>query len=92
MKKDYSKNCEIYFEHSLDISGFSYLVIFGHHINGGFIALPGWNITCEASAFADNNGYNAQRLATAGLPENVAEFIAEDIDTWIKSRKRELVS
>ena len=82
---DYTKNCEIFFEQSLDINGFSYLVIFGHHINGGFIAIPGWNIACEASGFSGNENYNIQKLADAGLPVNVAEVIAEKIDEWLKS-------
>ena len=80
----YTDSCEIYIEESISIGGFSYLYIFGRHINGGFICLPGWNIACEASALQDNESFNLERLITAGLPKNVASAIAEHINKYIK--------
>ena len=53
LEHNFTKNTKIYFEHNLEINENSYLIIFGHHINGGFIAIPDWNICCEASANSD---------------------------------------
>ena len=55
LEHDFTKNTKVYFEHSVEINDNSYLIIFGHHINGGFIAIPNWNICCEASAHNDNS-------------------------------------
>lgn len=37
-------------EISVDYGGNNYLVIYGQHINGGFISIPNWNVCVEASA------------------------------------------
>lgn len=84
---DYTKHCEVYFERSLDIKGFSYLVIFGHHINGGFLALPGWNIACEATDRPGNVHYNVQKLTSAGLPAGVAWEIANVTEEWLGTNR-----
>jgi len=79
----YTDTCKIHIEESISISGFNYLYIFGKHINGGFICLPGWNIACEASALPYSEDYNKDRLAKAGLPEKVASAIANRIGEYI---------
>lgn len=73
-----SEKNQIYFEHSVEIEGYSYLIIFGHHINGGFIAIPNWNICCEASSDADVI-YNSTKLHEAGLEINISKAIANYI-------------
>ena len=80
----FTQSCKIYIEESISIGGFSYLYIFGRHINGGFICLPGWGITCEASALPNNESYNRDRLTVAGLPENVSSVIAVHIGKVVK--------
>lgn len=37
LEHNFTKNTKIYFEHNVEINENSYLIIFGHHINGGFI-------------------------------------------------------
>lgn len=65
-------------EISVDYDGFNYLVIFGHHINGWFIAIPNHGISCEAAEPLDVV-YNANRLARViGSP--VANEIAYAIN------------
>lgn len=80
---NYKESCKVYIEESLSIGGFSYLYIFGKHINGGFICLPSWNIACEASALPYNEEYNRNRLISAGLPNNVASEIARKISKYV---------
>ena len=66
-------------EISVAIDGFSYLVIFGKHINGGFCALPQEGISCELSAhdnFGDI-GYNTASLNRKLKSKAKAHAIAE---------------
>lgn len=68
-------------EISVAIDGFSYLVIFGKHINGGFCALPQEGISCELSAHDNfsNTGYNAANLNRKFKSMAKARAIAEAI-------------
>lgn len=52
------------FEISVNYDGLNYLVIYGQHINGGFCAIPNWNISCEMSTPSDTffNREQLQRL------------------------------
>ena len=75
------------FEKSIDIDGCNYLVIYGTHINGGYIAIPNWNICCEAAAKAGETFYNTEQLIKAGLSENAAKGIAYAIDESINPVK-----
>ena len=65
-------------EISVDYDGFNYLVIFGNHINGGFIAVVSHGICCEASS-PDNIIYNMERLVHAGMKKRTARKIAESV-------------
>lgn len=68
-------------EISVAVDGFSYLVIFGRHINGGFCALPQEGISCELSAhdnFSDI-GYNTASLSRVLKSKAKAHAIAEVI-------------
>lgn len=49
-------------EFSVDHNGFNYLVIYGHHINGWFIAIPNWQICTEAGP-PDSVPYNTEKLS-----------------------------
>ena len=83
-KQNFTKNTKIYFEHCVEIKDNSYLIIFCHHINGGFIAIPNWNICCEASDHSDSCYYNRIKLMDAGMDEITARGISEYINSWIE--------
>ncbi len=83
LEKDFSDSTKIIFEHSLEIEGKSYLIIFGHHINGGFICIPSRNIGCEISDLPYRSDYNTKRLIEAGLKEKTARMIADYIEESI---------
>lgn len=48
-------------EMNIDAGGFSFLCIFGEYINGGFLAIPEWNVCVDLSD-ADDFDYNASRI------------------------------
>lgn len=75
------------YEFSVDYQGFSYLVIFGKHVNGWFISLPRINVSCE-SADPLNVDYNRSNLVEKSkLDGDFALFIAEKIkDLWYREK------
>lgn len=77
---DWTPSVKVFFEHSISVNGSDYMVIFGQHINGGFISIPNWNISCEASTILPTSGYNAERLVQAGMDEETAVAIANYVD------------
>lgn len=68
-------------EISVDCGKFNYLVIFGHHINGGFIAIVNYGICCEASS-PDSINYNTERLIRAGMTRKHAQEVAASIAAY----------
>ncbi len=68
----------VLWEQSLAIGNNSYLVIYGEHTNGWFIAIPNWGICIEAAEAADIN-YNTDRFQGVGLSENHAVALAQAI-------------
>lgn len=66
-KADYQITCTYTFtlqdtnEFSVDWNGYSFLIIYGHHVNGWFIAIPNWQASTEA-AFPTDVFYNTERL------------------------------
>lgn len=66
-------------ELSLNFDGLNYLVIFGHHVNGGFIALPNAGICVEGSRDPNNTIYNSEKLQLTGLSKDHADTIAHAI-------------
>lgn len=69
-------------EFTMDIGDWSYLVIYGKHINGYFCAVPNWGVGCEMSK-SDSIAYNATKLATNGIEYGSAKAIAEAIrEVW----------
>ncbi len=63
MKAELRKTYEVSNNHeiSVDWNGYNFLIIYGHHINGWFIAIPNWNVCVEASDPADVL-YNSNKL------------------------------
>lgn len=84
---DYTAETKVLFEHSIDIGDWNYLVIFGVHVNGGFICIPTWNIGCEASIFSGDKLFNISKLKNAGCNETTAEKIADYINQWLKENQ-----
>lgn len=81
---DHTKECYIYFEHSIPINGCEYFLIFGHHTNGGFICIPNWNICCEASDSIGSVGYNASKLLIAGISQGFNKEIVTKLALHIE--------
>lgn len=86
----YSHTCGIYFEHSVSCFGYSFLVIFGYHINGAYICIPNWSIGCEASDHLNAIEYNRANLKKAGAKPGVALAVASYIDKWILENQDEV--
>ena len=73
-------------EFSVDYDGYSYLVIYGRHINGWFIAVPNWKVCVETT---DPQGvfYNAERLSGVFERPNVPHVIAMAVkEHWENNR------
>lgn len=79
-QSEFTDKVKIIFEDSVSWNGYSFLVIYGKHVNGGFIAIPNWKICCEASSFQDDSFYNKEQLIQAGMKEDMAEAVAVYID------------
>ena len=68
-------------EISVAVNGYSYLVIFGTHINGGFCCIPARGVGCELSShehFGDVY-YNAERIGKVLKNKTEGRCIAEAI-------------
>lgn len=50
-------------EISVDANDFNFLIIYGKHINGWFIAIPNHGICTEASHPSSGFAYNTEKLA-----------------------------
>jgi polyhydroxyalkanoate synthesis regulator phasin len=90
LENDWTAETSIFFEHTVSLYGRSYLVIFGTHINGGFLCVPNYGWGCEASAYANETGFNEERLLRAGVPEEIALPIAEYVDEWIRNHQEQV--
>lgn len=66
-------------ELSLSFDGFNFLVIYGKHVNGGFIAIPNIGLCVEASGDPGDTFYNSEKLQVAGLSKDQADTIAHAI-------------
>lgn len=65
-------------EFSVDWNGFNFLVIYGKHINGWFIAIPNWKISAEACEPSDAC-YNTDKLSTVFGNAEKGKAIAEAV-------------
>ncbi len=79
-------NAEVITEASIAVGGLSYLTIYGRHINGYFIALPKKGIAAEQTEPADV-AYNRDKLIEAGLDQEAAQAIAEEIKAICDNRQ-----
>lgn len=69
-------------EISVDWNGFNFLIIYGKHINGWFIAMPNWKICVEATEPSDCF-YNARKLSDAFNNADKGKAVALAIkDHW----------
>lgn len=65
-------------EFSVDWNGFNFLIIYGHHINGWFIAIPNWNVCTEAGAPSQVD-YNATKIAQTHIHDTAPVYLAQAI-------------
>lgn len=65
-------------EISVDWNGFNFLIIYGKHINGWFIAIPNWEVCVEASDPTDAF-YNSEKFAKALNMANASVELAKAI-------------
>lgn len=73
-------------EVSVDWNGHNFLIIYGHHINGWFIAIPNWGVCVEASNPTDAF-YNTEKLSRVIDIENAPSVIARAIrEHWEVNR------
>lgn len=63
MKAEIRREYEVTNTHeiSVDWNGYNFLIIYGHHINGWFIAIPNWKVCVEASSPTDTF-YNSEKI------------------------------
>ena len=74
-------------EINIDAGGYSFLCIFGEHINGGFLAIPNWNICVELSENKNDFEYNVSQIYIAisdikefnGYDTEIANALADEI-------------
>lgn len=76
-------------EFSVDWNGFNFLIIYGHHKNGWFIAIPNWNKCTEAGEPSDV-AYNTTKLAQTHIHDIAPMYLAQAIkEHWESIKKRE---
>lgn len=66
---------------TVEYDGFSYSVIFGRYINGGFFSIPNWSVGGELGDFSDTF-WNTESLYKALKKKKVARAIAEAIKDY----------
>lgn len=69
----------VLFEVNVAIGGWTYLVIYGKHINGYFCSIPNWKWGCEMAG-PDEVAYNSDKLIDCGASKEVAIEIARAIE------------
>jgi len=72
--------CKISNVHEIIVNwnGYSFLTIYGYHINGWFIAIPNWGVCVEASD-PDDVYYNSNKLAKTLDMANASVKVAKEI-------------
>lgn len=76
-------------EFSVDWNGFNFLIIYGHHKNGWFIAIPNWNKCTEAREPSDV-AYNTTKLAQTHIHDIAPMYLAQAIkEHWESEKERE---
>lgn len=80
------KITEIY-ELSVDWNGFNFLVIYGHHKNGWFVAVPNWNI-CTEIGHPKDDAYNTTKIARTHIHDAAPVYLARAIRQHWEDMKR----
>ncbi|MCI8378661.1 MAG: hypothetical protein HFH72_09105 [Lachnospiraceae bacterium] len=76
-------------EFSVDWNGFNFLIIYGHHINGWFIAIPNWKVCTEAGEPSQVD-CNATKLAQTHIHDTAPVYLAQAIkEHWEYLKQRE---
>lgn len=76
----------VIFESNIAVGGWTYLVIYGKHINGYYCCIPNWNYGCEMAEAAQVS-YNTDKLIQCGVKEEVAEALAKAIEYKVEQIK-----
>ena len=71
-------DASVIFEANVEANGSYFLVIYGKHANGYFIAIPNWGVCCEATKASDTF-YNAEKLRDVKLSVKTAHLLANAI-------------
>lgn len=79
-------DAEVIFERAVTIGEWSGLIIYGRHINGHFVCIPG-EYAAEMST-PDDIFYNTEKLFVAGAPKWLAERIASAIEFIANEQNR----
>ena len=66
---------------TVDYDGYSYTVIFGKYINGGFFSIPNFNVGGELGEFSDV-GWNTDSIYSSLKNKAAARAIAEAIKEY----------
>ena len=74
-------------EFSADWNGFNFLIIYGRHVNGWFIAIPNWN-KCTEAGDPESVEYNAEKLARTYMQEGAPMYLAQAIKEHWEGLKR----
>ena len=76
-------------EFSVDWNGFNFLIIYGRHINGWFIAIPNLNVCTELGEPSDV-AYNATKIAQTRIHNTAPMYLAQAIvEHWESIKERE---
>ena len=78
-------NAKVIFERAVTIGAWSGLVIYGRHVNGYFVCIPG-EYAAEMAEPTDTF-YNTEKLMYAGAPKWLAERIASAIEFIANEQK-----
>ncbi|MDE6957595.1 MAG: hypothetical protein K2O96_05815 [Lachnospiraceae bacterium] len=65
-------------EISVDWNGFNFLIIYGRHKNGWFIAIPNWN-KCTEAGEPEDVAYNATKIALTNIHSEASIYLAQAI-------------
>lgn len=74
---------KVMYEFNVAIDGWTYLVIYGKHVNGGFCCVPNWKWGCEMAG-PNEVAYNRDKLMECGAKEEIANEIAKAIQFMYK--------
>ncbi len=65
MKIEQKFSPQLHKEISIEVGGMSYLTIYGRHVNGWYLCMPGRNVSCELGNPAQSSVWNLNSLTDA---------------------------